>query len=93
VGRTFQHVGLVRSFTVLENVMVAQHRKVGYGLVSGLTGMPWSLEEEKTLRVRAYEVLDYLGLAHLADERLSGCPTACSSRSRSRPCSAPTRTC
>ena len=72
VGRTFQHVGLVRSFTVLENVMVAQHRKVGYGLVSGLTGMPWSLEEEKTLRARAYEVLDYLGLAHLADERLGG---------------------
>ena len=72
VGRTFQHVGLVRSFTVLENVMVAQHRKVGYGLLSGLTGMPWSLEEEKVLQARAYQVLDYLGLAHLADERLGG---------------------
>ena len=72
VGRTFQHVGLVRSFTVLENVMVAQHRKVEYGLLSGLTGMPWSLEEEQVVRDRAYEVLSYLGLDHLADERLSG---------------------
>ncbi len=72
VGRTFQHVGLVRSFTVLENVMVAQHRKVKYGLFSGLTGMPWTLEEEKVLRSRAYEVLDYMGLTHLADEKPSG---------------------
>jgi branched-chain amino acid transport system ATP-binding protein len=72
VGRTFQHVGLVRSFTVLENVMVSQHRKVRYGLLSGLTGMPWTLEEEKVLRARAYEILDYMGLTDLADERPSG---------------------
>ena len=72
VGRTFQHVGLVRSFTVLENVMVSQHRKVRYGLLSGLSGMPWSLQEERELEERAFEILHYMGLAHLADEPLSG---------------------
>jgi branched-chain amino acid transport system ATP-binding protein len=72
VGRTFQHVGLVRSFTVLENVMVSQHRKVRYGLFSGLTGMPWSLSEERQIEERAFEILHYMGLAHLADEPLSG---------------------
>lgn len=70
IGRTFQQVGLVRSFTVLENLLVAQHQKVQYGLAAGMTGMPWSLTEERTLRERAFTVLDYLGLTHLAHESL-----------------------
>jgi branched-chain amino acid transport system ATP-binding protein len=72
IGRTFQQVGLVRSFTVLENLLVAQHQKVEYGVLGGLFGMPWSFEEEKVLRARAFEVLDYLGLIHLAHQPLSG---------------------
>jgi branched-chain amino acid transport system ATP-binding protein len=71
VGRTFQHVGLVRSFTVLENLLVAQHRKVRYGITSGLLGLPWSTGEERVLKQRAYEVLDYLNLGALAHTHLS----------------------
>ena len=71
IGRTFQHVGLVRSFTVLENLLVAQHQNVRYGVSAGLTGMPWSLAEERTLRDRAVAVLDYLDLTHLAHESLA----------------------
>ena len=70
IGRTFQHVGLVRSFTVLENLLVAQHQQVRYGVSAGLTGMPWSLAEERTLRDRAHAVLEYLGLTHLANQAL-----------------------
>jgi branched-chain amino acid transport system ATP-binding protein len=72
IGRTFQQVGLVRSFTVLQNLMVAQHQKVRYGAASGMFGMPWTVEEEAVLRERAFEVLEYLGLLHLANEPLSG---------------------
>ena len=72
IGRTFQQVGLVRSFTVLENLLVAQHQKIRYGTVAGMVGAPWTVEEEKVLRHRAFEVLDYLGLLHLAHEPLSG---------------------
>ncbi len=72
IGRTFQQVGLVRSFTVLENVMVAQHQKVRYAIGAGMAGAPWSLQEEKILRDRSFEVLDYMGLTHLAHEPLSG---------------------
>ena len=70
IGRTFQQVGLVRSFTVLENLMVAQHQHIAYSTAAGLFGMPWTLEEEKVLRERSFEVLDYLGLLHLANEDL-----------------------
>ncbi len=72
IGRTFQQVGLVRSFSVLENVMVSQHQKIGYATGAGMLGMPWTLEEEKVLRERAFEVLDYMKLTHIAHEPLSG---------------------
>ena len=39
---------------------------------AGVLGMPWTIEEEAVLRERAFEVLDYLGLLHLANERLGG---------------------
>ena len=71
LGRTFQHVGLVRSFTVLENLVVAQHRNVGYHIGAGLLGSPAALEEESDLEERALHVLDHLGLVHLADHPLS----------------------
>ncbi len=74
IGRTFQQVGLVRSFTVLENLMVAQHQKVQYGAGAGMLGLPSALAEEKVLKERAYEILDFMGLLHLADTTLGGLP-------------------
>jgi len=72
VGRTFQQVGLVRSYSVLENLLVAQHQKVRYGIGAGVFGSPTSFAEEKVLRARAMEVLDFMGLADLADSSLGG---------------------
>lgn len=74
LGRTFQQGGLVESFTVLENVMVAQHRNVRYGAASGMFGAPESWAEEEAIREKALEVLDYMGLAYLADSPLAGLP-------------------
>jgi branched-chain amino acid transport system ATP-binding protein len=74
LGRTFQEVGLVRSFTVLENLLVAQHQQVAYGAWSGLLGLIGSVQEERALRERAMEVLAYLDLAGLADTSVSSLP-------------------
>ena len=74
LGRTFQHVGLVRSFTLLENLMVAHHHKIGYGDLAGMFGMPWARGEERFLRAQAMEVLDFFGIAHLAHRTLDGMP-------------------
>ena len=70
----FQQVGLVRSFTVLENLVVAQHRSVGYGLSAGLFGLPWALREERELRRRGLRVLDFMGLADLRDAPVGALP-------------------
>ena len=74
MGRTFQQVGLVKGATVLENLVTAQHAKVGYGAAAGLLGTPAVLAEERTLRQRAMEILDLVGLADLADRRVAGLP-------------------
>lgn len=72
LGRTFQQVGLVRSMTVLENLLLAQHMSVRYPAVAGMVGLPDSFAEEKHLEKRAMEVLDFMGLASMADSALPG---------------------
>ena len=74
IGRTFQNIGLIRGLTVLENCMVAQHSRIGYGAVGGMTGSPRSFGEERRLRANGMDVLDFLGLSELADAHLDGLP-------------------
>jgi branched-chain amino acid transport system ATP-binding protein len=74
VGRTFQNIGLVRGLTVLENCMVAQHPRIGYGAWGAMIGVPRSFREERKLRANAMEVLQFMDLAHLADSQLDGLP-------------------
>ncbi len=74
IGRTFQNIGLVRGLSVLENFLVAQHPRISYGPLGALIGSPMTFREERKLRANAMEVLDFIGLAHLADNRLEGLP-------------------
>jgi len=74
MGRTFQQVGLVKGATVIENLVTAQHAKVGYSAVAGTLGAPLSWSEERVLRQRGMEILEVVGLAHLADSRVAGLP-------------------
>src|ERR687896_2546895 len=74
IGRTWQNIGLVRELTVIENMMIAQHARIDYGALGGIFGAPRSFSEERRLRTAGLEVLDFLDLAHLADEKLDGLP-------------------
>jgi branched-chain amino acid transport system ATP-binding protein len=74
IGRTFQNIGLVKGLSVLENFLVAQHPRISYGPLSALLGTPMTFREEKKLRANAMEVLDFIGLADLADSELDGLP-------------------
>ena len=74
IGRTFQNIGLVRGLTVLENCLVAQHPRIGYGAAAALLGMPRMYTEERRLKSYAMEVLDFLDLTHLAYSHLDGLP-------------------
>jgi branched-chain amino acid transport system ATP-binding protein len=72
MGRTFQQVGLVKSTTVLDNLLTAQHSEVGYGAIAGMVGSPASLRTERVLRGRADAILGILGLDHLRDTPVQG---------------------
>ena len=74
IGRTFQNVGLVKGSTVRENLLTAQHLSARYGVVAGIFGSPTAIEEEKALRTRADQILEVLGLSHLAGTQVAGLP-------------------
>ncbi|HVF75463.1 MAG TPA: ABC transporter ATP-binding protein [Acidimicrobiales bacterium] len=74
MGRTFQQVGLVKGATVLENVITAQHTKIDYGATAGMLGVPATWASEREFHRRGMEILDLVGLAHLAEHRVAGLP-------------------
>ena len=74
LGRTWQNLGVIRSLTVLENVLTAQHAHVRYGALSGMLGSPPTFSAEKELRTNAREILEFLGLLPVANELVGGLP-------------------
>jgi branched-chain amino acid transport system ATP-binding protein len=73
IGRTFQNLALFPSMSVLDNVKVGAHVN---GRANFLTAMvrPAVRSEEEELTSKAFEVLDFLGLAHLATHPCKGLP-------------------
>jgi branched-chain amino acid transport system ATP-binding protein len=74
LGRTFQQVGLVRSFTVLENLVVAQHMSGRSTGIASIVGTPAARAEERLFRKRADDVLDFMGLGDFRERRIGGLP-------------------
>ena len=65
--RTFQHVRLFGNMTVVENLLVAQHRHVNTNLLAGLLKTPDYRARERRSLDRARYWLDRVGLLELAN--------------------------
>ncbi len=63
VARTFQNIRLFPNLTVLDNVRIAYHRNVRYGLAAAMLRLPAFNKEEQELTDRALELLGVFGLA------------------------------
>jgi len=74
VARTFQHLGLFGSLTVRENVMLGGHHAFRTGFGAAALRLPLVGREERALRRRADEVLERVGLTHLAARPAVGLP-------------------
>jgi branched-chain amino acid transport system ATP-binding protein len=74
VARTFQHLGLVPSLSVRENVMLGAQAGAGAGFLPAALRLPSVRSGERALRRRADAVLDRLGLAALATHPATGLP-------------------
>ena len=62
IARTFQNIRLFATMTALENVLVGQHARMKGGLIGSILRTPRVRREERTVRERGRETLDYVGL-------------------------------
>ena len=60
--------------TVLENVMVGRHRLSRSGLLAGAVQFPRTRTEEKVIRHKALEALEFVGLADRAGQSAAVLP-------------------
>ena len=74
IARTFKNIRLWGDMTSLENVMTATDTHKKSGLLSGLFGMPISRREEKRDKVRAQELLDFIGIGEYSDRLAKNLP-------------------
>lgn len=74
IARTFQNIRLFREMSVIENVMVAQHMRMGANLIEATLRLPSYLRKERQQIERARELLNEVGLLPYADARSTSLP-------------------
>jgi branched-chain amino acid transport system ATP-binding protein len=62
VARTFQNIRLFGAMTAVENVMIGRHARMKASLFGSILRPPWVRREERQVRDRARELLQYVGL-------------------------------
>ena len=70
IARTFQNIRLFTDMTVLDNVKVGMHNQIKCSFVSSMLHLPGYFASEK----KANEMLDFMGLADLADQKAGSLP-------------------
>jgi branched-chain amino acid transport system ATP-binding protein len=74
ISRTFQAATLFTGLSVLENVFVGCHMRYETKIWRRLFRMPSALEEERTLKEKTKEIIDFMGLGSLKDEIAKNLP-------------------
>ncbi|AJC85031.1 high-affinity branched-chain amino acid transporter, ATP-binding protein [Campylobacter peloridis] len=69
IARTFQNIRLFSSMSVLENVLIGFDQSIKYGIFEAFLHLGRFSREEKNAKKAAYEILEQLNIAHLADEK------------------------
>ena len=74
IARTFQNIRLFGNETVLENVMIGGHVRQKTNWLQAVFFTPAYLKEDREMRERSLELLDVVGLKHLANEKAASLP-------------------
>jgi len=74
IARTFQNVQLFGEMTALENVLVGLHHSFRSSWLDAMLSTPRYRREELAARARAAAILDFIGLAELANEEARNLP-------------------
>jgi branched-chain amino acid transport system ATP-binding protein len=71
IARTFQNIRLFAFMSTLDNVMTGEHARMHASILDSLLHTPAQRAEERRVRARAYELLEFAGLRHVADQYAS----------------------
>jgi branched-chain amino acid transport system ATP-binding protein len=71
MARTFQNIRLFATMSALENVLVGQHARMKATLFGSILRTPRVRREEREVREKARETLEYVGLGQAAFEEMS----------------------
>ena len=74
IARTFQNIRLFKNMSVEDNVKVAMNNQMKYNVLSGILRLPNYWKEEKAAHDKAMELLDFMGMADLADVQAGSLP-------------------
>jgi len=74
IARTFQNIRLFNDMTALDNVKVGMHKDIKCSFVSSLLRLPPYFKAEKAADQKAMELLDFMGLADVADQKAGSLP-------------------
>ena len=74
IGRVFQHPELVADLSVHDNLLIACHRSLHYGLVGELLRLPNVQSQERAAAVKVTDVLARLGMTDSAELNVRSLP-------------------
>ena len=74
IARTFQNIRLFADMTALDNVKVGMHNSIKCSFLASLLRLPSYYKAEKAANQKAMELLDFMGLADVADVKAGSLP-------------------
>ena len=74
VARTFQNIRLFGEMSALDNVKVGMHNSIKCNLLESMLHLPGYYKAEKAANEKAMELLDFMGLADVADHKAGSLP-------------------
>ena len=74
IARTFQNIRLFTDMTAKDNVKVGMHKDIKCSFISSLLRLPAYFKSEKAADKKAMELLEFMGLADVADVKAGSLP-------------------
>jgi branched-chain amino acid transport system ATP-binding protein len=74
ISRTFQTVEIFRNMTVLENVMLGFHGRMGSSFTASGLKAPWAVKKENLIKEKAEGILKFIGLSRKSNHAADSLP-------------------
>ena len=74
IARTFQNIRLFSEMTALDNVKVGMHNEIKCSFLASLFRLPGYYRSEAAANMKAMELLEFMGLGDVADQKAGSLP-------------------